>query len=295
MSYDCQKLTEAIKKFQIMKGDFDTKYRDGVGIDIRSATNTKEAISLDLEIILEMLPASEADAKKILGKDFLGSDAIAAALGLDAVPTKIPRIPFTREELKNVLDSTDQFLILRTENLSDFERSLFKLGNEAMENPPTTRWALVTKEPMEASFDKTYLEQTELFVRHLQERVFRDRKMPEEYADAIREFESQKAKLKSLSKKHVFEGWKNVAKRLSELKITQLCRQSHDEVLYDLVMYENANKQYLLGKNWTFTSSLHENGYLVDIGLFDDQSVLCTGVEPGFHDYELGACFVRTI
>jgi len=95
---------------------------------------------------------------------------------------------------------------------------------------PRSGWALVSKDLLSESTNKNYIEQTEVIIKVLREKVFKDIELPEEYEEAIREFEANKNRLTKL----MSENWKQAAKELSELKINQLTRQSIQEATYDL-------------------------------------------------------------
>jgi hypothetical protein len=295
MKYDCQKITEAIGNLQQMKQAFDTAFREGIG-DPRNSLSQKEAISFEIKSILEHESLLKFEAKKILGKDFLGSEAIALVFGRKAIPKEIPPIPFTLEELKKARDSGDQFLILRTDQIPADKLALSDT-RKSLENPPMTHWALVTKEPILGTTDKNYLDQTEQMIKYLQEQVFKNREMPKEYLDAIIEFESQKEELRPLSRSNIEKEYFSAARRLVNLKITQLCRQSRDEVLYDLEVYHQSNRQNLLSDKLTWTSSYGSDGNIIGVGSFDASGACAYGGGPGLPsvgNYK-GVCFSRTV
>lgn len=54
---------------------------------------------------------------------------------------------------------------------------------------------------MEGSTSKNYIEQTEVIIKALEERAFKDLEMPEEYAEAIKEFNEQEERLTRLMSK----------------------------------------------------------------------------------------------
>lgn len=233
-------------------------------------------------------------AKELLGSDFLGAEAIEAVFGREVVPAVIPPIPFSLEELEKARDSKDQFLILRTDQVPADKLALPNT-KRTLEKAPQTRWALVTKEILPDSVSKNYLQQTEQIIIHLEEQVFADREIPKEYMEAIAEFESQKEELRPLAESSDEKKWKPAAERLANLKITQLCRQTRDEVLYDLEVYHKANDQYLMPDKWTWTSSRASSGDLVYVGLFDAGGVDVSSYRPASSFDFLGVSFSRSL
>jgi hypothetical protein len=289
MQYGCQKITEAIKTLQQMKRDFDTEFQGRIG-DTKNSLKQKEVISLEIQ----KLYISETEAQMILGKEFLGSEAIAAVFGPDTVPTKIPHIPFSREELEQARDLNNQFLILRTDKIPA-DRLKFSSTKISLEKAPTTRWALVTKDVIPGTIHTNYFDQTEQIIKYLWLQVFKGRKIPKEYLAAIAEYESQKEELILLAASRNEDEWKPAAKRLAALKITLLCRQTRDEALYDLEVYHRINKEYLLPNKWTWTASPDSLGTLFIVGHFDAKSACVSGLGADRTVTSLGGCFSRTI
>lgn len=232
-------------------------------------------------------------AKELLGEDFLGTEAIEKVFGVEAIPAEIPPIPFSREELEKVRDAKDQFLILRTDQIP-VDKLALPSTKETLEKAPTTRWALVTKKILPDSTNKNYLQQTEQIITHLKEQVFAGREMPPEYQAAIAEFESQKEELRPLAESSDETKWKPAAERFANLQITQLTRQSRDEVLYDLEVYRQAKNEYLLPDKWTWTSSRASDGSLVRVGPFDAYGADVLGSGPGASPSRLGVSFSRS-
>lgn len=127
---------------------------------------------------------------------------------------------------------------------------------------PRLGWALVSKEVMPESLSKNYLEQTEVIIKVLKDKAFKDLELPEEYTEAIAEFESKKKKLAEL----MDSDWQEAAKQLAELKITQLTRQTIPEAVYDVAMYHDKNNKRLLSDKYAWLTSLHPDGGLVNLG-----------------------------
>ncbi len=234
---------------------------------------------------------SPEKAKELLGADFLGTEAIEKTFGTEAIPTEIPPIPFSLEELEKIRDAKDRFLILRTDKIPADKLALANT-KQTLEKAPTTRWALVSKDIIPDTASKNYIEQTEQIIKYLEDREFAGR---EEYQEAITEFNAQKEELRPLSVSTDESVWKPAAERLANLKITQLTRPTRDEVLYDLEVYKQINDVYLLADKYTWTSSRASGGFLVCVGLFAADGVYVHRDRPDDrHDY-LGASSSRSL
>ena len=133
------------------------------------------------------------------------------------------------------------------------------------------------------------MEQTEVIIKALKEKSFKDMEMPEEYAEAIKEFNEQKERLTEL----MSEDWEAAAKQLAELKINQLTRQSIQETIYDLAMYHDTHGKRLLPNSYTWSNFRSSGGRLVYLGYFGAIGVSGHGWEPGDRDCNIGVSLSR--
>ena len=148
----------------------------------------------------------------------------------------------------------DQFLILRVNETPDGQPLTMKKIQELLQidahwyrdedfftqDVPRVKWALVSKNVIPNSTGKNYLQQTEVIVDYLKTKVFKGQ-LPKEFAQAITEFETKKASMAERIRSNSARG--QVAKELSDLKLTQLTRQSPVEVLYDFhICWKNKNE-----------------------------------------------------
>ena len=125
---------------------------------------------------------------------------------------------------------------------------------------------MVSKAEIPDSTSKNYLQQTEKIIEYLANAVFKDvdsDKVPPEYAEAMDEFEAQKAEIAAL----ISSNWQEAARRLSELKINKLTRQSPVDAMYDFLMYLQNNNARLLESKYTCTCRRASAGRLVSFGL----------------------------
>ncbi|MFH1899298.1 MAG: AAA family ATPase [Patescibacteria group bacterium] len=232
---------------------------------------------------------------------------------------EVPEIPFSVEELERA-EKLGQMLLLRVDKTAEGKPMSLEAMAEIMtkrwkdeekgdllntadswkswvgeelftKESPRTGWALVLKDVLPESLSKNYLEQTEVIITTLKNEAFKDMDVPEEYAKAIAEFEFKKAKLAKLIKKD----WKKATKELSELKITQMTRQTFPETIYDLATYYDANSERLLSDKYAWSASLRPGGSLVSLGRFGASGVDGSGCFLGVRFGFLGVSLSRRL
>ena len=256
------------------------------------------------------------EAKELLGEDLIGPEEIEKTWGVR--PEEIPDIPFSREELERAKEM-GQMLVLRVEKTEDGKPMSLEAMNTILakrwekekkggllntaegwrdkvtgskdfsEVAPRAGWALISKELLKDSTSKNYIEQTDVIIRALREQAFKDIEMPEEYEEAIREFEANKDRLTKL----MGENWQQAAKELAELKITQLTRQSIQETIYDLALYYDKNGKRLLPNVYTWSNSRSTVGSLVGLGYFGAEGVGGSWWTPDYRYGYLGVLLSR--
>lgn len=258
------------------------------------------------------------NAREILGKnDVLGVEEIEKAFNIKLKTEDIPNIPFSQEELERAKE-LGQFLILRVDKDKDGKAFSMKRMQEVLSgefekegegkiffdtdwyekegffatDSPRLAWALTGKEVMPNSTNKNYLQQTEEIIAYLRNQVFKGKVVPKEYQDAITEFTSQKVKIEKL----IEDDWKEAAKILEGLQITQLTRQSPVEFMYDILAYFRSNKERLFEDNiYAWTRRRDSDGKLVSVGSFDSVGVSVGRSTPGRSNDDLGVCFSRSL
>ncbi len=248
----------------------------------------------------------EKEAREILEKgNFFGRQEVEKALGIEVDPLIIPEIPFPKKDLEKAKE-LGQFLILRVDKTKDGDpltmekinhlqkgkdyegKKLLHLNDKEGETlksawykkkyffkkeTPELSWALVSKDIIPRSGGKDYLKQTEEIIYYIKD-IFKDGEIPEEYQEAIEEFEDKKDGLKKMLV-HDWEGVLEKARhpgetlapdmfeaveKLSDLKINQLTRPTPVEVFYDSVVYYQGAGQPLYEKEfvWTSAKSFHD-------------------------------------
>jgi len=257
------------------------------------------------------------EAKELLGEDLIGPEEIEKTWGVR--PEDVPEIPFSRKELERAKEM-GQMLVLRVEKTEDGKPMSMEAMNTILakrwekekkggllntadgwkgvtgskdfsEVAPRAGWALISKELLKDSTSTNYIEQTDVIIKALREQAFKDMEMPEEYEEAIREFEANKGRLTKL----MSENWQQAAKELAELKITQLTRQSIQETIYDLALYYDKNGKRLLPNVYTWSNSRSTGGRLVGLGDFGAEGVRGGRWTPDGRGGDLGVLLSRRL
>jgi hypothetical protein len=254
-------------------------------------------------------------AVEIMGKDFLGPEAVKKAFGIELKPEDIPAIPFSEADLEKA-KNLGQFLVLRADKAPDgLPLTMLKMHELLQERftrenkgkvlydiagwkkdedffktaTPEASWALTAKEFIPDSTGKNYLAQTELITDYLRNRAF-DKSMPREYQEAIDELDSKKDKLRQLlatNDRNKYEP------ELSKLKINRLCRQSPAEAQYDILMYFLTNDERLLENVYTWTHASDSDRYRVNVGYFYRGGLYVYGDADEISNSYLGVVFSR--
>ncbi len=295
---DRKKLGELIRLVEYKPKVAESKRR-GTEREEKPAEKTKTAVKAEAmpETKLEGPVGEQIEVviEKLGKENVFGPKEIERVFGVRI--EDVPGIPFSVEELERA-EKLGQMLVLRVdktaegkpmslEAMSDMMVKKWKdegrgdllstaegwknwIGEDLFtKESPRTGWALVSKDVLPESLSKNYLEQTEVIIKTLKEEAFKDLDIPEKYAEAIAEFEDKKAKLAKL----MDEDWRQATKKLSELKINQMTRQTFAEAIYDLAVHYDVNNKRLLTDKYTWSASLNPDGNLVLLGGFDDFGV----------------------
>ena len=263
------------------------------------------------------------NAKEILGKqDVMGPEEVKKAFGIEINLEDIPKIPFEKAELERAKE-LDQFLVLRVDKAPDGKPLSMQKINEILkgkltdgskllysgdgkgglkydswhrdekfskEEAPKLAWSLVSKEVIPNSTSKNYLQQTEELVNYIKNSVFKGEEVPEEYQEAIKEFEEEKDGIEKI----ITSRWEEAAEKLSNLKINRLARQNPAEVLYDIaISFQNKGERILENqRSWTHGRGSRET--LVGVGGFGANGVGVSGQMPGDTGSDVGVIFSRS-
>ena len=261
-------------------------------------------------------------AKEVMNEEFFGFQEVKKAFGIEINPEDIPKIPFEKAELERAKE-LNQFLVLRVDKAPDGEPLSMQKINEILkgkvsdgskllssddgkgglkydswhrdekfskEEAPKLAWSLVSKEVIPNSTSKNYLQQTEELVNYIKNSVFKGEEVPEEYQEAIKEFEEEKDGIEKI----ITSRWEEAAEKLSNLKINRLARQNPAEVLYDIaISFQNKGERILENqRSWTHGRGSRET--LVGVGGFGANGVGVSGQMPGDTGSDVGVIFSRS-
>ena len=264
-------------------------------------------------------------AREIMGdSEVMGPNEIKNSFGVEMGFEEVPPIPFSESELERAKE-LGQFLVLRVPKAKDGQPFTMQKINESLEKDfkdkskgkilykvdwysqesfytggkekepadyslPRAGWALTTKDFINNSTSKNYLQQTEEIAEYLKTEVYKDIEMPEEYREAIDELDSKKDKLQKLLKtgdKSKYEP------EISKLKLNKLTRQSPAEVLYDILIYFQNNDERLLEGKFAWTHTAGSDGDRVIVGDFGSGGADVGGDSDDSSSSDLGAVFSR--
>jgi len=256
------------------------------------------------------------EAERIMGKEhFFGADTVRKTFpGIPLKPEQIPAIPFSKDDLKRAKELGDSLRLrvnkapgngkLHMQKMQELLQPTFDQKNEGkvlydtdwyesedfFTEAPELCWVLTSDGIIPDSEDKDYLQQTEHIAEYLRDTVYQGKKIPQQYAEAIKELDAEKVKIRNL----IDSGsWEEAAKQLANLKLNKLTRRIPVEVLYDmLVTFQNGDKRDLEDMyDWTAVRS--SGGSLVDVGYFDRDGVNVRYDLPGHSNDNLGVVLSR--
>ncbi len=269
--------------------------------------------------------ATFADAERILGKEsVLGQKEVEQVFGVKL--DRLPAIPFSQLELQRAKELGQQ-LILQVDTMTQKEGRLMskeKIAPLTLENlkqkftkahddgkvfydqdwynnedffkkeKPRVGWRLTSKDLLPGSTSKSYLEQTDVLVEHLEKQIFKGVELPKPYKDAIAEFKRKRAEIEPLAKSGTDSEWKRGSQMLADLAITKLVRELPVEAMYRLILNDHARKDKPLPSTYTWTAGRESDGDLVYVGGFDGASADVYRFRPGLRYGPLGVSFSRS-
>ncbi len=309
----CNLLKQEMESLKSLQKEFNLAYEEAVKTgDLSEAEHLKSEIEKRIKSLREKLHITIESAREILGKDFLGPEAIKSAFGIEL--ETIPPIPFTKEDLETAKKLNQQLILyvdkakdgkpLTGEKLFDITKNKTSDGKKLFcdtdwyqkeefftKETPELRWKLVSKEIIPDSTSKNYLEQTETLIQYIKDNVFKGKPLPKEYQSAIAEFESQKSNISKL----IDSDWKLASDMLEKLQITKLTRESPIETIYRLSLNEKTNQERLLDNRYNRTLRRRSDGKFVNVGFFDDDGMGVRGSTPGHRRGILGVSFSRSL
>lgn len=296
MENHCQKLKENYIETIKLQREFDMELTKVAQtkevIDVKVIKTQIEATIEIMRLTMEIMPCSPERAEKILGKDYLGPETIQSVFKYKL--KEIPEIPFTIKDIEKAKE-LGQYLILRitkfkpllsweerdltTSILLRSVRDVHKVNDliaqqgRYLYDTPRLGWALVNKEsvgfgPAYTTEKQSYDVQTTTMLDYLSSKIYRNRELPEKYNKMLHEYNvlMKDAFTKGTPTQPDFES-------VQKLGINQVLRHTFVEVLYDIYVYYQKNKEFLFTKDGVATSSVANVGatnYFITVAYKDN-------------------------
>jgi hypothetical protein len=319
--------TQQLANLKKLQAEFEAAYTAGQKTgDPTRAEELKTQIETGAAALRDSLDPS-AHAEKILGRDAITLKEIADIAdddGAKVFETKgTRRLQFSREDLERAAQTGEQLYYVPStftpaivakhgfpdasitmERLHkvfpkthDGKKLLFNIDwykKEDFFTKDTLRegWRLTSKDVIPDSTSKTYLQQFDVLVKHLEEVVYKDRAMPQEYSEAIKEYRDQRADIAGL----MTTNQKAAAEALVALKLAPLSAESPAEVLLRLVINDRVRNDPAkkdvrpLKERYARLPRLTSDGSPVRVGYFDDVGANVSRGDPRVTHDVLGVC-----
>lgn len=249
-------------------------------------------------------------AKEIMGNDFLGIEAIRKAFGAPTFTASefMDRVPYSEEELEKAKE-LGEMLVLRARVGREFTmKRMQEIVQPTMSGGDgkllydqdwyhkedfwkndigKDGWALVSKELLDESTDKDYIEQTRMLRNYLND-------LGSLTADELRGSNDEKLQeLKDLLETDYSANWEKVSQELSDMLLNKNHRRSAREALYDWILTFKDKGERLLERNYEWTNTRASGGGLVDFGGAGSSGASVYRGGPGGSGGDLGVVSVR--
>ena len=234
-----------------------------------------------------LVPKREAvdfsEAKEIMGKDFLGPEAIETTLGIKLSPEELEQvenIPFTREEMEQAKE-LGMMLVLRVPHDKDKKPLTLNRMREILAG--------------EDKLGDPNKKKTKLFYRQPGDGWYKDEAFATGLVTGFGWGLSKKEVLQESLNKNWDEQEEILKKWAEENNIDPktIKRRTPIEAAYDTMLYYGANKESLLETTYDWTSVQSSDGGFVGVGLFDSGGLRVNGGTRGLRFSNLGVCPAR--
>lgn len=152
---------------------------------------------------------------------------------------------------------------------------------------PRNAWALNT--PVLGSFGRNYLEQTDELIQLAKELVDLKQASAKLYEMAYKQFAEQRGEAVAC----MLDDKSSAAEIMARLEITDLCRPTAVEALYDVFLAVKQHSASWFIKRYYWTSTPSGDGGFLAIGLGEDGGIVIASVHPTERHPQLGAIFSR--
>ena len=247
-----------------------------------------------------------AEAREILKDRVFGPEEVKKVFNIDMVD--IPDIPFTLEQLEKAKEKGLDLILYTNEDLPNGVKMnglgiITHLNNQKKDNTkllsnidwyksepfyiseqPKLCWKLVSREVIPDSTSKNYLEQTQILAKYIESLYTNKDDIPEDIQQALEELTTLLQDQSFINEVSSTDEsiWKPIAERLSNLKLTQLFRESFIEWLYRTALTNHLTGEKLLENMYSWTKSLSSGRGLVASGAFDADGAYVLGLRPDY-------------
>jgi len=205
-------------------------------------------------------------------------------------------VALTMKEMHDML--TKQFEKDGKDKIS-FEESRYKDEEFFTTETPELSWALTTKTVLGdgpegetyQTLNKNTFDELKAISAYVQDEAFKDKELPSEYEEAIKELESQISVIQGLIDA---SSGKEATQAIQNLKLTQLTLPSPVEVLYDFFVYFKNNDERLLENLHTRTRALVSDGRVV-FGVAVSKAVYINCAWDSYVNSGIGVSFSRAM
>ncbi len=279
---------------------FEEEEEEKTNVGKKNAKNSTNPEVHDVEL--------DSVREKIGKENFFGPEEIEAAFGFSLSKSEIPLCPYTFIELQEAKER-NEMLILRVETDDDgkdlsmehinelakgrvsgkllYDIDWYKDESFFKKEKPRVGWALVSKECIDSSLDKDYIEQT---------RALRDslEKIGALSDEELEECSDEKLdEIKKFMNKDYDKNWKKAAEQLAELAINKNHRRTPVEALYDFILRFKSTEERSLENTYDWTNTRTSDGSLVFVGNADSKGAYVYGGGPRSSLVYLGVVSVR--
>ncbi|MDE1970077.1 MAG: hypothetical protein KGI50_00660 [Patescibacteria group bacterium] len=252
----------------------------------KTSTQKKVAQALDIAKKENLVPEAKEvtiefnEAQELLGKDFLGPEAVKATFGIELSPDELGRIeniPFTREELEQA-KQLGMMLVLRIPRIGKDKtakpfsinnvRGVFKAGDK-LGNP--------TKKKTKIFYDQDWYN-NESFATQVTPSLGWSLVMKEVLQESrSKNWDQQEEVLKSWAKQN-------------NIDPASVKRRTPVEIIYDTLLYYGANKESLLESSYDWSAVQSSGGSFVFVGRFDSDGLNVYSDTRDGTSSDLGVC-----
>ncbi len=157
---------------------------------------------------------------------------------------------------------------------------------------PDGGWKFVSPEIIDGSTNRNYVDQTDFLINYWKEHIFEndDSKIPQEYADAFKKWDDNKASIQDLMKQ---SKWIEACDVLSKHPVSKLIRESFASTVYRLIVIEKTENKKILSDKYSWSKTPSSDGDLLAFGYFASVGAFLRVIRPDSDWAYIGSVFSR--